>query len=350
LWPGDIVAPGSLVKVIKTEKTSTFGDLRKQESNRLVYSIGDRVLVNSFPVVAAPKFKKSPSPNQPPREFSFRLPSRQRLRSFYFDYEATVTDACEIIADVSRISFPPFALYYKGDRLVADDFLFDIGYGINENIEVRFTNAAQGQIWVHIGTKTVQVPCKGSVAELKAQLAQNFGLPNDFDLVYRGKVLTPAEKQGLTNSSDVFVYVRVVDPAAKLATPLPFEFIVGNNDPKLKPVYQVSYAPTRTVAEAKVELSKALGRPVGQLSIIDHQEKLCLEDTAKLGEKMRPGRQFTILMYDPARELTADQMVIVHKYVAAKDAKAIAQGRMLFIQCAARTDIFAKTCKRRGFY
>jgi hypothetical protein len=350
LWPGDIVPPGSLVKVIKAEKAPTFGELRKQEPNRLMYSVGDRVLVNSFPVAAAPKFKKSPSPSQPPREFSFRLPSRQRPRSFYFDYEATVADACEIIADVSRISFPPFALYYKAERLVADDFLFDIGYGTNESIEVRFTNAAQEQVWVNIGAKTVPVACKGSVAELKTQLIQSFGLPKDFDLVCHGTVLAQAEKRRLTNSCYIYVYVSVVDSAAKPAAPLPFEFITASQDPKLRPAYQVSYSPTRTVAEAKAELSRALGRPAAQLSIIDHQEKLCLEDTAKLNEKMRPGKQFTVLFCDPAHELTADQMVIVHKYVASKDPKAIAQGRALFLQCAARTDIFARTCKKRGFY
>jgi hypothetical protein len=76
-------------------------------------------------------------------------------------------------------------------------------------------------------------------------------MPKDFDLVCHGKVLAPPEKQGPTNNSYVFVYIRVVDPAAK-------------------PAYQVSDAPTRTVAEAKAELSRTLGRPVAQLSIIDH--------------------------------------------------------------------------------
>jgi hypothetical protein len=64
---------------------------------------------------------------------------------------------------------------------------------------------------------------------------------------------------------------------------------------------------------------------------------------------MKPRRQFTLVFCGAAHELTVDQMAIVHKYVTTKDPKAIAQGRVLFLRCSAKTAIFAKTCKRRGF-
>jgi hypothetical protein len=274
-----------------------------------------------------------------------------RSRSFSFDSSQTILDLREVISDIGRISFPPYALYYRGARLQDDDFLFEIGYEDSALIDVRLIPGATSTVRVNPnnGKSDIILETDASdttVADLKVRLADEFDLPPEMELVASGKVLheidTVAEA-GLTHESYVHVYAKdefLGDTAMEMTT---FEFSVGPTQDELS----LPWFDATTVGDARCDLAKTLFKPVAELSIVDPAKRLCLQDADKLAEYATPGRPFLVLLVDGEAILTAQECRVIAKWMPGTDVEA--KGKELFLQCGRKLTVFQRTCKTRGY-
>jgi hypothetical protein len=109
--------------------------------------------------------------------------------------------------------------------------------------------------------------------------------------------------------------------------------------------YELPFDPEGTVLSAKVELSRKLLRPVSEISIINVQTSVCLEDSAALTGQQTGGRPFEIVVQDFSEDPTESQVQFLKKQAPKLE---VSVASALFFRCGARPLIFIRTCKARG--
>jgi hypothetical protein len=327
-----------VMRLIREQDRRTIGELK---TGRCIMRAGRRVLVNSVEVFRAGSYKAEPSPPSGPREFAFHFQGQRR--TFVFDYEAKVADACAAVYDVSHL--PRFELFYGDERLSNDEFLFDIGHDGAADIEVRPVPIGRDEIFFQLPngkTKSLTVDGALLIADLKIRLDDATGVGTDVDLICYGKQLCDEAAIGDSGiSSVVYVIPKPVDSARVGQGPAEaFEFYVRGTQESYSPPYDEE----KTVARAKLELSGKLIRPVNQLAVVDQRQQFCLDDSDRLAEAATAGRSFQLLIVDTEAELTPAQIGFLAKRAPDLGEK----GRILFLECAGNPTLFLKTCKRRG--
>jgi hypothetical protein len=203
------------------------------------------------------------------------------------------------------------------------------------------------ELRVHDGRTEISLPWlpDDTVADLKIRLADEFGVPSEVDLVASGKILADDDtiaEAGLDRNSYIYTYAKpVMDLGSGKGTA--FEFtVVGNQTMQSLP-----FAEEKTVKDAKCELGKKLYKPFGELSIVDQVGGLCLDDTQRLAEVMKPGRPFALHFVDMDFELNDGQRRLIARWMPGRDIET--EGKELFLRCGGSSTIFPRTCKRRGY-
>jgi hypothetical protein len=344
------VAPGATIRVIRNT-SKTIADLVKEDpGKRWVFRDRDTVLPGAVSVATTIHLTKTPTEESPPREFTLRIPfsplrpnARIGPRTFFFDFETTVADVREIVADVTRLTFPPYGLFVGGNCLNDDEFVFDVA---EREIDVRICRSGDQLRVIDLhNNEDIFVPRLTTVAEIKASLAPRYG-GKAIELICHGRVLIDTQSvhdNRLTCDSCIYVYVPPPEPEGfgdMPIIPTTFDFVFSRSPVTLP------YMTPRTVAQVKGDLAKKLAKPAAELSIIDGSQMICLEDTDDLAQLVKPGRQFTIALVDNSHELTEDQKKMIQKNMPGKD---INEAKLLFWQCAGHSVVFPKTCKKRGF-
>jgi hypothetical protein len=292
---------------------------------------------------AAVKFVRIQSTDAPTRHFAVTIPFAPGVRSFFFDYETTVADACETIADVANLPFPPYALFSNGCPLTDDEFIFDVAV---DRLEVRLQPGDPNQLRIReklgAGEQLISKEWR-SVAEIKAAIG------GDIDLVAAGKVLLDSESivdAGLTRDSCVYVSSRPSPLLGFGDAPHVFtqyDFVLSGRE---RVPVAIPFAAPKTVTEAKAELAKKIGRPTCDMSIIDTTQMICLDDEENLATLIKPGRPFTVHCFDRSYELRESDRKVIQKFMPGRD---LEEGKILYLRCAQHADIFPRTCKRKGF-
>jgi hypothetical protein len=357
-----LLPPKSIIGVLKVpldqDVTRTVGSLRAA-NERCIFKSGDRILVSSVPLFTVAEYSKEPSIPQPPRRFRFLLPFvparpdlSNTIRSFCFDFQTTVRDAREVLTDITQLCFPHYALYYRGHILLDSEFIFDIGYTDSEPIAVRLPLGESGEVRVIPGNLkpgvTVKIQPDDTVHDLKGRLSDECGLPTDIELVSQGKILQNEDQVDVNEfprNSCLWMYARIdeeiIAEAPEVITS--FEFLI----PRTHGRASLPFSETKTVLEAKFDLSKKLLKPVDEIAIIDLADLLLLQDTDLLVKHQKGRRPFNIHFVDSDQELTPDQIRLIQKCMPGKNVET--EGKNLFLSCAGNTRVFQKTCKTRGF-
>jgi hypothetical protein len=354
------VPAGSKISVFRSkEEPKTIGDRRKASPDqRSIFTANGRVLVNSDPFFAATDLSQTASVARPPQKFSLRLPftpDRPEMgsvvRSFYFDYNTTVKDVEEILADVGHLAFPPFALYYQGHRLV-DDFLFDIGYDGSAPIDVKFRQMTGRCIWVHFGDRDdVRIDDPNpemTIHELKSRIATATGIKEQLELVYLGRILSndrTLEEAKVANAAYVYVYLRVIDPDAEAQVkfvPETFDFVISKPS---RSIVSLPYSTAKTAADAKRELVPKLQKGVSEISLIEGGGMFCVQDHEKLADVMTTGKSFSVFNVDYSYQLSGADIKMIEKYIPGRDPAT--EGKSLFLQCGGNETVFRNSCRRR---
>jgi hypothetical protein len=310
--------------------------------------------VNSTPLFLAPKLACAPSEPGPPRRFSIRFPVTPlrphlsgRTRPFFFGYDATVADACAVVADVGRLPFPPHAAFLAGQRLADEEFLFDIGA---TEIEIALVPVGGRTLRIYPGNGRpdilLELDEEAIVADIKMRLTDDFDVPGEIDLVAAGKVHRDEER--LADAGfDADAYVRVFEKLPigwqKGEPVASFEFTIRAT----RGTYSIPFSEDLTVAQAKSVIGGKLFRPMSELSIIDQVRGICLEDDHPIADYASPGRPFLVLIVDLEVPLTPEKRKLIAKWMPGQDEETV--GKELFIRCGGNLTIFPRTCRLRGF-
>jgi hypothetical protein len=160
----------------------TVADFGGEREGRWIFRDDETVLPGSVAAGSAVKFVRLESTDAPSRGFAVTIPFAPGVRSFFFDYETTVADACETIADLANLPFSPDALFSNGCPLTDDEFIFDVAAG---RLEVRLQRSDPNQLRIRekLGVEESLISKDWrSVADIKAAIGR------DIDLVAAGKV------------------------------------------------------------------------------------------------------------------------------------------------------------------
>jgi hypothetical protein len=332
------VPRGSIITVLPV--VQTVADLRRSEPGRWVFRYENTIFPGS--AAAVPGITKMAAEQSPPRDFAIGIPGKA-LQSLRFDFETTVADVRKAITDAFKVNFPPYALFANDFILSDDEFLFDVCVCV---LNVR-PQPGRPNVYRVFSENQEQEISGSSVAELRRKIAPSF--PQPVDLISGGKVLFDgASLADARVFSDRFVYVCQQLPPAESFGDGPvvfttFDFMIAGTRGNQ---CSLPFTPKKTVAQAKSELGKKLGKRAAELSVIDTVQLLCLEDSVLLATFIKPGRPFTVGVVDKTIELKEDQLKVVKKFAPNKKP---AEAKLLYLQCLGHPVIFQNTCKQRGF-
>jgi hypothetical protein len=298
-------------------------------------------------------YTKEESKPRGPLKIELKLPTLPGLhvktgskRSFFFSYTATVRQLVRVVADLTGLPAEQILVLYRKWRLSEGEFLADIGYDGSAPIEVtrKIVHSDAVKCVFEDGT-TVSVPVEDGeqmVYDLKEKLRAmlDIGYEERVEFIALGQVVPEADTINdakLASLAKVSVYrAPIGDADAEECEP--FKFEVGNG------ILEFEYSDTWTAGEAKKGLAAKLSKPAENLSVIDVTGQLALKDDDKV-ERFVSGRPFRVVLYDPAKDLTADQKAFLEKVTPKK---VNAESRVkLFRDCGFDAVIYQSTLRKR---
>jgi hypothetical protein len=345
------VSRDAIIRVFR-DTGHTIADFKREDpGKRWIFSDGETILPGSVSTALTSQLTKRPAERGAPRKFTIQIPfsplrpsAQVGPRIFYFDFETTVADVHEIIADITRFTFPPYALFVEGNYLTDDEFLFDVA---TEQIEVRIKPRTKAELRIiQINQNDLFVLQPSTIFDLKSNLGAHYNR-KPIEFICHGKALIDTEsiqEAKLTHDSNIYIYVPPPEPEGyddPPFIPTSFDFVFGHDHKVSLP-----YINPRRVAEVKRDLAHTLAKPVSDLSIIDGFQMLCLEENEDLAPLVRRGRSFTLTYVDRSVDLRDEQKRLIQKNMPGKSPD---EGKLLFLQCAGNPNVFRKTCKKRGF-